>query len=70
MKVTDNDESNKHSLGTYFIEGLILSGLYKKAVFMVNPQESLKILANYNDLEAYNNIFKQKILKNSKEDAF
>ncbi len=37
---------------------------------MVNPQESLKILANYNDLEAYNNIFKQKILKNSKEDAF
>jgi hypothetical protein len=27
----------KNSLGSYFIEGLILEGLYKKAVFMVNP---------------------------------
>ena len=30
---------------------------------MVNPQESLKILANYNDFEAFNIIFKQNILK-------
>lgn len=37
---------------------------------MVNPQESLKILANYNDFEAYNNIFKQKILKKNTDDSF
>lgn len=32
---------------------------------MVNPQESLKILANYNDFDAYNTIFRQKLLKDS-----
>lgn len=63
IKVTDGEEENKKSLGTYFIQGLILEGLYKKAVFMVNPQESLKILANYNDFEAYRSVFSQKILK-------
>lgn len=31
-------EESKNSLGSYFIEGLILEGLYKKAVFMVNPE--------------------------------
>ena len=67
MKVTEREEENKASLGTYFIQGLILQGLYKKAVFMVNPQESLKILSNYNDFEAYKNIYYQKILK--KEDV-
>ena len=30
-------QESKNSLGSYFIEGLILEGLYKKAVFMVNP---------------------------------
>lgn len=30
---------------------------------MVNPQESLKILANFNDFGAYDSIFKQKLLK-------
>lgn len=63
IKITDGEEENKKSLGTYFIQGLILEGLYKKAVFMVNPQESLKILANYNDFEAYRSVFSQKILK-------
>jgi hypothetical protein len=46
-----------------------LEGLFKKAVFMVNPQESLKILANYNDFEAFNIIFCQKILKQNSEDS-
>lgn len=57
------EEENKKSLGTYFIQGLVLEGLYKKAVFMVNTEESLKILANYNDVEAYRSVFNQKILK-------
>lgn len=30
---------------------------------MVNPQEALKILINYNDFEAFRTIFNQKILK-------
>lgn len=30
---------------------------------MVNTEESLKILANYNDVEAYRSVFNQKILK-------
>lgn len=39
---------------------------------MVNPQESLKILTNFNDFEAYDSIFKQKLLKiqNSPNIAF
>ena len=49
VKVTEKEEESRNSLGPYFIQGLILEGLYKKAVFMVNPQESLKILANFND---------------------
>jgi hypothetical protein len=36
---------------------------------MVNPQESLRMLANYNDFDAYNNIYRQKILKNNQDDA-
>ena len=67
--MTEDEERNKSTLGSYFIEGLILEGLYKKAVFMVNPQESLKILANYNDLEAFNIIFKQSILKQKVPEA-
>ena len=63
IKVTESEEGNRNTLGSYFIEGLILEGLYKKAVFMVNPQESLKVLANYNDFDAYNTIFRQKLLK-------
>jgi hypothetical protein len=63
IKVSENEDENKNTLGSYFIEGLILEGLYKKAVFMVNPQESLKVLANYNDFEAFNNIFRQRVLK-------
>jgi hypothetical protein len=63
VKVTEKEEENKNSLGTYFIQGLILEGLYKKAVFMVNFQESLKILTNYNDFEAYKTIYYQKLLK-------
>lgn len=30
---------------------------------MVNPQESLKILANYNDFDAFKSIFNQKMIK-------
>jgi hypothetical protein len=33
---------------------------------MVNPQESLKILSNFNDFEAYKSIYNQKMIK--KED--
>ena len=70
IKVSEREEENTGTLGSYFIEGLVLEGLYKKAVFMVNPQESLKILANYNDFEAFNIIFRQKLLKqNPPEDA-
>lgn len=63
VKVTENEEDNKNSLGTYFIQGLILEGAYKKVVFMINPQEALKVLWNYNDFQAYNSIFRQKLLK-------
>jgi hypothetical protein len=63
VKVTENEEENKNSLGTYFIQGLILEGAYKKVVFMINPQEALKVLLNYNDFQAYNSIFRQKLLK-------
>ena len=63
VKVTENDNQKSNTLGNYFIQGLILEGLFKKAVFMVNPQESLKILSNYNDFEAYNTIYRQKIRK-------
>lgn len=61
--MTDREEDNKNSLGLYFIQGLILEGLYKKAIFMVNPQEALKIASNYNDFGAYRNIYQQKLLK-------
>ncbi len=37
--------------------------MYKKSIFMVNSEESLKILSNYNDFETYHMIYKQKILK-------
>ena len=30
---------------------------------MVNPQESLNILSNYNDFDAYNTLYRQKIRK-------
>lgn len=65
IKVTESEEENRNTLGSYFIEGLILEGLYKKAVFMVNPQEALKILANYNDFDAYDTVFRQKLLKDT-----
>ena len=48
-----SQEENKNSLGSYFIEGLILEGLYKKAVFIVNTEESLKILNNFFDFGIY-----------------
>lgn len=32
---------------------------------MVNPQESLKILYNFNDFQAYKNIFQQKIQRDN-----
>ena len=45
-----------------------MEGLYKKAVFMVNPQEGLKITENYNDFEAFSNIYHQKIVKHPHPD--
>jgi hypothetical protein len=36
IKVSNKGEK-KNTLGSYFIEGIILEGLYKKAVFIVNP---------------------------------
>jgi hypothetical protein len=39
VKVQQEGEADeKNSLGSYFIEGLMLLGMYKKAVFMVNPE--------------------------------
>ena len=38
---------------------------------MVNPQESLKILSNYNDFGAYQTLYNQKVLKKEeKKDSF
>lgn len=62
MKVSEKEE-NKNTLGTYFVEGLVLEGIYKKAVFIVNSEESLKLLWNFSDFEIYHQIFKQKIKK-------
>lgn len=56
-------------MGSYFIEGLILEGLYKKAVFMVNPEESLKILKNFCDVTTFQSVYKQKFLKKPQEDS-
>ena len=61
----DEEQESKNSLGSYFIEGLLVEGLYKKAVFMVNPEESLKILQNFRDSFIYQQVFKQKFLQNS-----
>ena len=69
LKIKVGEKSdNKNSLGPYFVQGLILQGLYKKAVFMVNPQESLNILTNYNDFSAFQTIYSQKIIKKDKTD--
>ena len=53
IKICNKNESDKKSLGSYFVQGLILEGFYKKTVFMINPEESLKILENYCDYDLY-----------------
>lgn len=60
-------QESKNSLGSYFIEGLILEGLYKKAVFMVNPEESLKLLQNFCDTNIYQEVYKQKFQKKTQQ---
>lgn len=59
----ENQKNQKNTLGTYFIQGLILEGFYKKTVFITDPQESLKILNNFLDYELYRDICKNKFLK-------
>lgn len=61
----DDEQESKNTLGAYFVEGLIIEGLYKKTIFMVNPDESLKILRNFKDYSTYQEVFKQKFLKQS-----
>lgn len=39
------------------MSGLILEGLYKKVVFMVDVEESLAILSNYMEAEMYRSVF-------------
>lgn len=69
IKVRQEEHEEKNTLGAYFIEGLIVEGLYKKAVFMVNPEESLRILQNFKDASIYQEVFKQKFLPNCPQEA-
>lgn len=63
IKVSSKDDHQRHTLGTYFIQGLILEGFYKKTVFITDPQESLHILNNFLDYELFRDICKNKFLK-------
>ena len=62
LKISSEEERNRESLGWYLIHGLILEGLFKKAVFLVSTEESMKILANYGELRALQEIYSQKKL--------
>lgn len=63
IKVDDNRERSKNSLGPYFIQGLILQGIYKKTIFMLDVKECLKVLSNFRDFNTYLLIYGQKMLK-------
>ncbi len=51
---TDENENKKtNTLGTYFVQGLILEGFYKKTIFITNPEESLHVLDNFCDYDLF-----------------
>ncbi len=47
VKIGDKNKKASETLGEYSVTALLLEGLYKKVVFMVNVEESLSILSNY-----------------------
>lgn len=52
------------------MSGLILEGLYKKVVFMVDVEESLAILSNYMEAEMYRTLFVGQVRKGVMEGVF
>lgn len=66
----ENENKKKNSLGTYFIQGLILEGFYKKSIFITNPEESLHILDNFCDYELFREVCRNKFLKVQGEELF
>ena len=44
--------------------------MYKKAVFIVNTEESLKMMKNFFDYSIYREVFKQKLLKLPESESF
>jgi hypothetical protein len=70
VKIGDVSKKASETLGEYCVTGLLLEGLYKKVVFMVDVEESLSILSNYMEADMYRNIFLNNYLKGVDQHTF
>lgn len=70
LKVKVNEKNQDTSLGRYFVTSLILEGLYKKVIFIVNIEEALAVLYNYFEADIYKSIYMTNYLKDEDQDKF
>lgn len=70
LKIKINDKNLDSSLGSYFVTALVLEGLYKKIIFIVNVEEALAVLYNYFEADTYRSLYVTNFLKNENSEKF
>lgn len=63
VKIGDTSKKESETLGEYCVTGLIMEGLYKKVIFMLDTEEALSILSNYMESDMYKTMFLTNFMK-------